>query len=132
MASSSHPTNEQWIERLRAVECPDSSYLRGRPALVFDRAIGSYIYDVAGKEYIDLCAGFGVTALGHHDPVVVQRMREYLSGSAPGVMHAMGDVYPSRAKIEFLEALHGFLPKHLALGALALGGERQAPPTDRR
>lgn len=115
--------NQSWLERLQAVECRDSSYAATDPTLVFEHADGSYIYDVAGNEYIDLCAGFGVMALGHHDPVITDAMHQYLAGtSTPGIIHGMGDVYPSRSKVEFLETLKSFLPTHLTRGAVALGG----------
>src|SRR5690606_18533043 len=41
---------------------------------------------------------------------------------APPVIHAMGDVYPSMAKIELLEGLLGMLPDHFSRAALSLSG----------
>ncbi len=115
--------NQQWLSRLQAVECRDSTYPGVDPALVFERARGSYIYDVAGNEYIDLCAGFGVMALGHNDPLVMRELHAYLADAEkPKIVHGMGDVYPSRPKIELLETLKQFLPPALTRGALALGG----------
>lgn len=117
-------SNTPWLARLQAVECRDSSYGAQDPALVFARAQGSTVFDVAGNEYIDLCAGFGVMALGHNDPVVLYGMRKYLMDETtqPGVVHGMGDVYPSQPKVELLETLRSVLPAALTKGALALGG----------
>src|ERR1700758_4933074 len=39
-------------------------------ALLFDRAQGCRVWDLDGKEYIDLCTSHGATLLGHGDPRV--------------------------------------------------------------
>lgn len=115
--------NQTWIDRLKAVECQDSSFLAANPPLVFQTAGGSTVWDADDLPYIDLCAGFGVLALGHAHEVSrgVFKRHAALSGQAP-LMHAMGDVYPSTKKVELLEVLLGLLPKHLTKGALALTG----------
>ncbi len=41
-------------------------------ALEIDRAEGVYLFDVNGKEYIDLIAGIGVSSLGHNNPEVIK------------------------------------------------------------
>src|SRR5689334_12018435 len=41
----------------------------GRPMLI-DRAEGCRVWDLDGKEYIDLCCSHGATLLGHGDPRV--------------------------------------------------------------
>src|SRR5436190_17701834 len=41
----------------------------GHP-LLFDRAKGCRVWDLDGKEYIDLCCSHGATLLGHGDPRV--------------------------------------------------------------
>jgi acetylornithine/N-succinyldiaminopimelate aminotransferase len=38
--------------------------------LEIERAEGMYLYDTAGKSYLDLIAGIGVSVLGHRHPVV--------------------------------------------------------------
>lgn len=113
--------NHEWMQKLQRWECRDSTYQAAEPALVFARAKGSRIWDAEGREYIDLCAGFGVTALGHNNPT--QRAvfeRSFSDESA--IIHGMGDVYPSIDKILLLEYLGKQLPQHLSRGALALSG----------
>ncbi len=39
-----------------------------RPPVVFERGEGAYLYDTAGKRYLDLAAGIAVAALGHSPP----------------------------------------------------------------
>lgn len=43
-----------------------------RSPLVVDRASGCLVWDVNGKEYIDLTSGWGVTTLGHCYPALIQ------------------------------------------------------------
>jgi 4-aminobutyrate aminotransferase-like enzyme len=114
-------TNQQWMQRLQAVECRDSSYRTVESPLVFARAQGSTIWDAEGQAYTDLCAGFGVLALGHNNEVQKRVFAASLSSEAL-VVHGMGDVYPSIAKVEVLEQLAAALPAHLSKGALALSG----------
>jgi predicted acetylornithine/succinylornithine family transaminase len=40
------------------------------------RGRGCYVYDIAGKRYLDLLAGIGVNALGHSHPRIVKIIRE--------------------------------------------------------
>ena len=44
--------------------------------VVFQRGKGCYIYDTAGKRYLDLLAGIGVNALGHAHPRLTKVIRE--------------------------------------------------------
>ncbi len=114
--------NDSLLKRLKAVECRDSTYAAKEPSLVMATGKGSLVFDADGNEFIDLCAGFGALALGHHPEAHLEIYRTRLgSGPAP-VNHAMGDVYPSVAKVELIEALAVMLPKELSRIALALTG----------
>jgi len=44
--------------------------------LVVQRGKGCYVYDAAGKRYLDLIAGIGVNALGHAHPRILSVIRE--------------------------------------------------------
>lgn len=115
--------NDLWLDRLKAVECSDATYPARNPALVFAKAKGSFIYDVEGREYIDLCAGFGVAALGHNPPELNSLFRNRLDHSEnPTIVHGMGDVYPSIAKIKLIETLLEVLPSTLSIVSLSLTG----------
>lgn len=113
--------NERWLDRLKSIECADATYPAREPALVFSKARGSLIYDIEGREYIDLCAGFGVAALGHNPPEILGVYHDRL-GDCPAIVHGMGDVYPSRAKVELIETLVGVMPPWLATVSLSLTG----------
>ncbi len=114
-------TNADLMTRLKAVECRDSTYKPKSTPLVFARAKGSVVWDVEGKSYIDLCAGFGALPLGHASEALLAVTREF-ENAEPMVEHAMGDVYPSEEKILFLETLRSLMPDSYKLGALALSG----------
>ncbi|MBK9336468.1 MAG: aspartate aminotransferase family protein [Lewinellaceae bacterium] len=47
-------------------------------ALEIERAEGLFLYDTAGKAYLDLIAGIGVSSLGHRHPRVEAAVREQL------------------------------------------------------
>lgn len=45
---------------------------------VYVRGEGAYLYDAAGERYLDMLAGFGVFALGRHNPVIRQALHDVL------------------------------------------------------
>jgi predicted acetylornithine/succinylornithine family transaminase len=47
-----------------------------RYPLAISRGKGVYVYDVAGRRYLDLLSGLGVNALGHAHPRIVRAIRE--------------------------------------------------------
>jgi len=47
-----------------------------RYPLVLRRGKGPYVYDLAGKRYLDFIAGIGVNALGHSHPRIVKVIRK--------------------------------------------------------
>jgi glutamate-1-semialdehyde 2,1-aminomutase len=51
-------------------------------AMLFDRAAGCRVWDLDGREYIDLCCSHGATLLGHGDPRVRQAVELALDRGA--------------------------------------------------
>jgi glutamate-1-semialdehyde 2,1-aminomutase len=49
-----------------------------QPDILFARAHGAYMWDIAGKRYIDYHAGFGPHVLGHNDPKVTEAVFDTL------------------------------------------------------
>ena len=47
-----------------------------RPPIVIERGQGSRVWDVEGREYLDLIAGIAVVSLGHSSPVVQRALAE--------------------------------------------------------
>lgn len=54
-----------------------------RPEFVLERGEGAWLYDAAGRQYLDAGAGIAVTALGHHNEAVIEAIRH----SAEGLIH---------------------------------------------
>jgi acetylornithine/succinyldiaminopimelate/putrescine aminotransferase len=78
--------------------------------LEFDRAKGVYMYDKAGKPYLDLISGIGVSNLGHGNPKVTQAIKD----QADKYMHLMvyGE-YVQTPQVRFAEKLVSLLPESL-------------------
>jgi 4-aminobutyrate aminotransferase-like enzyme len=74
--------------------------------LIWARAEGCRVWDENGREFIDLSAGFGVAALGHRNPRVMEAI-----ATAP-VAHALGD----HADAEVTRELRHRLPWPAKLG----------------
>jgi glutamate-1-semialdehyde 2,1-aminomutase len=53
----------------------------GHP-LLFDRAEGCRVWDLDGREYLDLCCSHGATLLGHGDPRVRRAVEDVLARGA--------------------------------------------------
>ena len=47
-----------------------------RQPVVFVRGEGVRLYDVEGREYLDLLSGIGVASLGHSHPALVRAITE--------------------------------------------------------
>jgi diaminobutyrate-2-oxoglutarate transaminase len=58
------------------------SYCRDFPT-VFAKANGPYLWDVAGRRYVDLLCGAGALNYGHNDPYLSAKVREYLDSGGP-------------------------------------------------
>ena len=79
--------------------------------LEFERAVGVYMYDAAGKPYLDLISGIGVSALGHGNPYVINAIKDQLDK----YMHLMvyGE-YVQTPQVRFAEKLVSLLPQNLS------------------
>lgn len=51
----------------------------GRFDVTFEKGIGTKIYDINGKEYLDFVSGVAVNALGHSHPAIVKAITEQSS-----------------------------------------------------
>jgi diaminobutyrate-2-oxoglutarate transaminase len=94
------------MEVFDRLESEVRSYCRGWPT-VFSTARGSYIYDESGRAYLDFFAGAGTLNYGHNNPMLKERLLDYLAGDA--VVHGL-DMYTT-AKRDFLEAFHEIVLK---------------------
>ena len=74
--------------------------------MIWSDAEGCRVVDADGREYVDLSGGFGVAALGHRNPQILEAWR------TQRVVHALGDL----ADAEVTAELRRRLPKPAKLG----------------
>lgn len=79
-------------------------------ALEIDRAEGSFIYDLSGKEYLDFVAGVSANTLGHNPKNVIHAIKDQLDK----YMHVMvyGE-FVQKPQVELAKFLAGKLPEKL-------------------
>lgn len=87
--------------RLAAVECPDTTFFTPEFPVFWESARGANVWDADGNRYVDLSAAFGVAAVGHAHPRVVEAIRAQVGR----LIHGMGDVHPTETRLELAEAL---------------------------
>ena len=80
---------------------------RTRAGIVYATALGANVIDVDGNRYVDLAGGFGAALVGHRHPSVVRAIEL----QSQRLLHALGDVYPSDAKIGLCERLAKLHPE---------------------
>jgi acetylornithine/N-succinyldiaminopimelate aminotransferase len=71
-----------------------------RPDFVLDRGEGVYLFDTAGRRYLDCVAGIAVNALGYGDPDVARVITE----QAAGLIHT-SNLYHTRPAGELAQLL---------------------------
>jgi acetylornithine/succinyldiaminopimelate/putrescine aminotransferase len=103
------------VDALAAHECPGLTARRRRRAeatgashdpIVWSAARGANVVDVDGNVFVDLTAGFGAALIGHTHPRVVEALR----AQSERMLHALGDVYPSDAKVRLEARLAALAP----------------------
>lgn len=103
------------VDALAAHECPGLTARRRRRAestgashdpVVWTAARGANVADVDGNVFVDLTAGFGAALVGHSHPRVVDAVQT----QAARMLHALGDVYPSDAKVRLEARLAAMAP----------------------
>lgn len=121
------PRSVALVGDLAQSECPAITARRARrqresgvpqDPIVWERSLGANIEDVDGNVYVDLTGAFAVCGLGHNPPQVVEAAREQVGQ----LTHAMGDVYPSRVKVELGTLLSEIAPGDLQQSIMGLSG----------
>lgn len=91
----------------------------GAPSgIVYATGRGSNVTDVDGNRYVDLAGGFGALLLGH----LHRSVQRVIALQSERLLQALGDLYPSDAKIALLERLTRLYPEPGAKGILAQSG----------
>jgi 2,2-dialkylglycine decarboxylase (pyruvate) len=98
--------SDEWLERdLAAVA--QSAY---RPPLVFDRGVGSELWDVAGRRFLDFESGQFCMSTGHSHP----RVTEVIEQQAGRLMQ-IGNRFTNRPRIMLAERLAEIAPDPLGV-----------------
>lgn len=90
----------------------------GPPGIVYASAQGSNVTCVDRNRFVDLAGGFGAALLGHRHPSVLRA----LELQQQRLLHALGDVHPSDAKIGLVERLSRLHPAPSAQVILGQSG----------
>ncbi|QGF24861.1 acetylornithine transaminase [Raineyella fluvialis] len=96
MTDRTSTVQAEWLERY------DTSYMHnfGSPTRVLTRGEGCRVWDVEGREYLDLLAGIAVNSLGHAHPDVVAAVTDQVAT----VVH-ISNLFTSPWQVELAERL---------------------------
>lgn len=111
-------SNKALSGRLGRVESRNVTFLSRDFPVFWESARGSWVRDADGKKYLDLTSAFAVSSLGHGAPAIRRAIRT----QSAKLWHGMGDVHPSRVKVELLEALARLAPGNLSVSILSSTG----------
>lgn len=101
------PRSRELSAALGKLEAPGVNTLySSEPTILWEEARGVNVRDVDGNIYIDLTSGFGVAAVGHRHPRVVEAVREQ-SGR---LLHGLGDVMAHPLRVELARRLVEIAP----------------------
>lgn len=101
------PNSRRLARSLARRESPGVSTIHlGQTPIVYTSAKGANVQDADGNIYVDMTGGFGVANLGHADRKVVAAVQR----QSAKLLHALGDVYPSDARVQLVERLAKLVP----------------------
>ncbi len=92
------------LETIERYESEVRSYVRSFPT-VFEKARGSWLYDIDGRAYLDFFAGASVLNYGHNHPEIKRALIEYLSED--NITHSLD--MASVARAQFLQAYNDII-----------------------
>ncbi len=79
-------------------------------ALEIEKALGIYLYDSDGKDYIDLVSGVSVSNVGHRHPKVIEAIKDQLDRHMHLMVYGEMVQYP---QVKFTELITKYLPENL-------------------
>ena len=95
------PRSRDLARRLRAAESRNVTYVDREFPVFWERAQGTNVWDADGNRFLDFTAAFAVAGLGHGAAPLV----EAVVTQSGKLMHGMGDVHPTEAKVRLCEEL---------------------------
>ncbi len=95
------PESLRLAATLRRYESRNVTFTSGNFPVFWDRAEGVNVWDVDGNRFLDFTSAFAVASLGHSPQAVIAALRD----QSMRLVHAMGDVHPTREKAELCQQL---------------------------
>ncbi|MEM1157196.1 MAG: aspartate aminotransferase family protein [Verrucomicrobiota bacterium] len=95
------PESRRLAKELQRYESRNLTYVSEGFPVFWERAEGANVWDVDGNRFLDLNGGFGVATAGYGARHLVETFQQ----QAQSLYHGMGDVHPSRLKVELCRAL---------------------------
>lgn len=95
------PISLELATDLRRYESRNVTFTSPEFPIFWERSEGVNVWDVDGNRFLDFTSGFAVTGLGHGAPSIRQAAHDQLDHLG----HAMGDVHPSRSKVDLCRLL---------------------------
>ncbi|MFI3216740.1 MAG: aspartate aminotransferase family protein [Methylococcales bacterium] len=77
----------------------------------YKKAVGQYLYDQEGTEYLDLLSGYGVFAIGRNHPTVIEALKETLTLELPNLVQLDVSILSGLLAKEILKTTHENLTK---------------------
>lgn len=106
------PESLRLAAELRRYESRNVTFSSAEFPVFWERAAGANVWDVDGNRFLDLTSAFAVTGLGHGAAPVVSA----LHAQADRLVHAMGDVHPTREKAALCRELSAITFERWGLG----------------
>lgn len=95
------PESRRLAQELRRYESRNLTYVSDGFPVFWERAQGANVWDVDGNRFLDLNGGFGVATSGYGAAYVIDTFQQ----QSAELYHGMGDVHPSRLKVELCREL---------------------------
>jgi diaminobutyrate-2-oxoglutarate transaminase len=92
------------LETINELESGVRGYVRLFPT-VFDMAVGSELFDIKGKRYVDFFCGAGTLNYGHNNPKANEALVQYIQRN--GIQHGLDTA--TKAKIQFLDRFQSII-----------------------
>jgi 4-aminobutyrate aminotransferase-like enzyme len=112
------PHSRRLAEALRAHESRGVTYVAGDFPIFWESAQGALVTDVDGNRFIDLTSAFGVATVGHTNAAVVAALEH----QSRELLHGLGDVHPTRVRVQLLAELARIAPGRLEKSFLCSSG----------
>jgi 4-aminobutyrate aminotransferase len=75
-------------------------------SVMVDHGQGSYLFDVAGRKYLDFTSGIGVTSTGHSHPRVVKAIQD----QAARLIHGQANIVYHQPMLQLADELLSIMP----------------------